>query len=63
MLSPRPASIDLGAEDVGRRAVTRLLNRVAHPNEPSLRMLVSPSLAAAAAAAPVESKHVTTFEC
>ncbi|MGB7157498.1 MAG: LacI family DNA-binding transcriptional regulator [Tepidisphaeraceae bacterium] len=46
MLNPRPASIDLGTDDLGRRALTRLLNRIAHPNEPSLRMLVAPSIAA-----------------
>jgi DNA-binding LacI/PurR family transcriptional regulator len=48
MLAPRPASIDIGADDLGRRAVTRLLNRIAHPNEPPLRMLVAPSVPAAA---------------
>jgi LacI family transcriptional regulator len=47
MLSPRPASIDLGTDDLGRRALTRLLNRIAHPNEPPLRMLVAPSITAA----------------
>lgn len=41
ILRPRPASIDYGADEIGRRAVTRLLNRIAHPEEPSMRMLVA----------------------
>ena len=44
MLSPRPASIDVGAEEVGRRAVAQLLHRMAHPDEPPVRTLVAPRL-------------------
>src|SRR5262249_26846193 len=32
-LSPRPASIDIGAVEIGRRAVRRLLIRLQHPEE------------------------------
>jgi len=44
MLSPRPATIDLGTEQIGRWAVTRLVNRVARPSEPPVRMLIAPKL-------------------
>jgi LacI family transcriptional regulator len=44
MLSPRPASIELGTEEIGRRAVARLLARIEQPNEPCCRYLVGPRL-------------------
>src|SRR2546423_2861771 len=44
MLSPRPATIDLGADQIGRWAVTRLVNRIARPSEPPVRMLIAPKL-------------------
>jgi LacI family transcriptional regulator len=44
MLSPRPATIDLGTEQIGRWAVTRLVNRIARPSEPPIRMLIAPKL-------------------
>lgn len=46
MLSPRPASIDLNADQIGRLAVGRLMNRIARPHEASLRLLVAPKLIA-----------------
>jgi LacI family transcriptional regulator len=45
MLSPRPATIDLGTDQIGRWAVTRLVNRIARPSEPPIRMLIAPKLA------------------
>jgi LacI family transcriptional regulator len=44
MLSPRPATIDLGTEEIGRWAVTRLVNRITRPSEPPIRMLTAPKL-------------------
>jgi DNA-binding LacI/PurR family transcriptional regulator len=44
MLSPRPATIDLGTDQIGRWAVTRLVNRIARPSEPPIRMLIAPKL-------------------
>jgi LacI family transcriptional regulator len=44
MLRPRPATIDLGTEEIGRWAVTRLVNRIARPSEPAIRMLTAPRL-------------------
>jgi DNA-binding LacI/PurR family transcriptional regulator len=44
MLSPRPATIDLGTDEIGRWAVTRLVNRIARPSDPPIRMLTAPRL-------------------
>jgi DNA-binding LacI/PurR family transcriptional regulator len=44
MLNPRPATIDLGTEQIGRWAVTQLINRIARPTEPPIRMLIAPKL-------------------
>jgi DNA-binding LacI/PurR family transcriptional regulator len=44
MLSPRPASIELGTDEIGRWAVTRLVNRIARPSQPPIRMLIAPRL-------------------
>jgi DNA-binding LacI/PurR family transcriptional regulator len=43
-LNPRPASIDIGAVEIGRRAVRRLLIRLQHPEESPVRVLVPPNL-------------------
>jgi DNA-binding LacI/PurR family transcriptional regulator len=43
-LYPRPASIDIGAIEIGRRAVRRLLIRLQHPEESPVRVLVPPNL-------------------
>lgn len=43
-LHPRPASIDIGAEEIGFRAVGRLLNRIDRPNGPPLVIQVMPRL-------------------
>jgi DNA-binding LacI/PurR family transcriptional regulator len=43
-LDPRPASIDIGAVEIGRRAVRRLLIRLQHPDESPVRILVPPKL-------------------
>jgi LacI family transcriptional regulator len=43
-LSPRPASIDTGAEDAGYRAVRRLMSRIANPGEPPVLIRVAPRL-------------------
>jgi DNA-binding LacI/PurR family transcriptional regulator len=44
MLNPRPATIDLGTDEIGRWAVTRLVNRIARPSVPPIRMLIAPTL-------------------
>jgi LacI family transcriptional regulator len=41
-LNPRPVSIDLGAEDIGRAAVRQLISRIAMPEAPIVRVQVSP---------------------
>lgn len=43
-LSPRPASIDIGAEEMANYAVERLLARIARPKDPTARILVTPRL-------------------
>ena len=43
-LSPRPASIDLGAADIARHAVRRLAARINHRDEAPVRILVNPQL-------------------
>lgn len=45
-LHPRPPSIDIGSDEVGFRAVNRLLNRIERPNGPPLVIQVSPRLVA-----------------
>jgi LacI family transcriptional regulator len=45
-LSPRPPSIDLNGEEIGRVAVRQLMQRIAVPDAPSLRVQVSPRLGA-----------------
>lgn len=43
-LQPRPATIDIGAEEVGYRAMTRLVNRMRHPEESPLIIRVTSRL-------------------
>lgn len=43
-LFPRPASIDPGSEQIGYRAVIRLVARIQHSTEPPLTILTSPRL-------------------
>jgi len=50
MLNPRPMSIDLAADEIGRRAMLRLVGRMRKPSEPPLRTLVAPRLAVVGAA-------------
>jgi LacI family transcriptional regulator len=44
LLSPRPPSIDIGADEMARYAVERMLARIARPNDPTARILVTPRL-------------------
>ena len=44
LLTPRPATIDLGSAELGRWAIQRLVNRVARPTEPPVQFLVAPKL-------------------
>lgn len=43
-LSPRPLSIDLRSEEIGRTAVRTLLSRITNPNQPRANILINPSL-------------------
>lgn len=43
-LTPRPASVDLLSEEVGRAAFAQLLLRIEHPNRPASQVLVTPRL-------------------
>ena len=43
-LSPRPASIDLLTEEVGRRAFAQLLTRISAPSDPPVQILLTPRL-------------------
>lgn len=43
-MHPQPASIDIGSEEIGFRAVNRLFNRIDRPNGPPLIIQVSPRL-------------------
>ena len=43
-LHPRPASIDIGGDEIGYRCVSRLLNRIERPNGPPLIIQVAPRL-------------------
>jgi LacI family transcriptional regulator len=44
VLSPRPASVELRPEELGRLALARLMYRLEHPDDPPLQILVSPGL-------------------
>jgi DNA-binding LacI/PurR family transcriptional regulator len=44
MLDPRPASIEIGTAELALRAVRRLEARMKHPDEPPVRILVTPRL-------------------
>ena len=41
-LQPRPASIEVGAEEVGWQAVRRLVSRLENPDEPAILINVAP---------------------
>lgn len=43
-LTPKPASIDLRSEDIGRTAVRLLLSRITNPNQPRANVLINPTL-------------------
>ncbi len=43
--SPRPASVDIHPEAVGRKAVERLLWRIENPKEPLEKILIEPEMA------------------
>jgi LacI family transcriptional regulator len=43
-LQPRPLSIDLRGEEIGRTAVRTLLGRITNPNQPRANILINPSL-------------------
>jgi DNA-binding LacI/PurR family transcriptional regulator len=44
MLHPRPASIEIGTAEIARFAVRRLIQRIKHPEDPPVRILVNPKL-------------------
>jgi LacI family transcriptional regulator len=44
MLTPRPASIDLRGEEIGRLAVRQLVGRLQRPDHPSTRVQVAPRI-------------------
>jgi LacI family transcriptional regulator len=46
MLHPRPASIDIRGEQVGRWALRQLINRLERPNDPPVRLQVRPTIVA-----------------
>jgi DNA-binding LacI/PurR family transcriptional regulator len=43
-MHPRPASIDIGADEIGFRAVVRLLARIKRPQDRTVSILVAPKL-------------------
>jgi DNA-binding LacI/PurR family transcriptional regulator len=43
-MHPRPASIDIGGEEIGYRCVNRLLNRIERPSGPPLIIQVAPRM-------------------
>lgn len=45
-LHPRPATIDIHAQRVGRRALDQLIWRMAHPDEPRMTLALEPRLMA-----------------
>jgi DNA-binding LacI/PurR family transcriptional regulator len=49
-MHPRPASIDIGGEEIGYRCVNRLLNRIERPSGPPLIIQVAPRMVLAPAA-------------
>lgn len=46
VLNPRPVSIDLSSDEIGRRALLRLAGRIRKPFEPPIRTLIAPRLTA-----------------
>jgi DNA-binding LacI/PurR family transcriptional regulator len=55
-LHPRPISIDLDAPQIARNAVNRLLDRMKHPHDPPVRILVRPRIMDS-----TESNHVASL--
>ena len=55
-LHPRPATIDIHAEQVGRQAVEQLLWRIEHPREPRVTVALEPTLVVDAVRQRVESR-------
>jgi LacI family transcriptional regulator len=49
VLNPRPVSIDLSSDEIGRRAMLRLAGRIRRPFEPPIRTLIAPRLTAPSA--------------
>jgi len=47
MLNPRPTSIDIGGEQIGRLAVRQLVQRLQRPNDPIVQIQVAPKIAPA----------------
>jgi LacI family transcriptional regulator len=45
-LNPRPASIDVGAEEIGWRAVRQLVTRLEHADDPPVLISVAPKMVA-----------------
>lgn len=45
-LMPRPATVDIHAAEIGRKAVQRLLWRIRNPEKPADTLLITPSLVA-----------------
>jgi LacI family transcriptional regulator len=59
-LSPKPASIDIGAEEAGWRAVHRLASRFKNPSEPPVMISVAPQLVEAEPAPRTRAVATTT---
>ena len=47
MVNPKPASIDIGGEEIGRWAVRQLVHRLQRPEDPPVRIQVAPRIATA----------------
>ena len=45
MLVPRPPSIDIRGEEIGRWAVRQLIQRIQHPDEPAAQVQLAPRIA------------------
>jgi LacI family transcriptional regulator len=54
LLDPKPASVDLCTEEIGRRALNRLTGRIRKPDEHPVRILILPRLAAPSTPLPWE---------
>jgi DNA-binding LacI/PurR family transcriptional regulator len=45
LLNPRPASIDIRSEEIGRLATRQLVQRIQRPDEPAVRIQIAPQVA------------------